>query len=292
MTLQTQDRRPMAKDQQGLVLAGAPASAEVFDCAVADYYGLTGDPVGKLKVALGRDPAFALGGVAIAGLFMIGGFRGDHPEVTGALCAARATIGGASAREKLHLRAVEAWAAGRMFEATAVWEQILADCPTDALALRFVHDAYFLIGRSSSLRDSVARVLPAWDPENPLTSLVLGQYAFGLEEMGELGRAEEVGREAFARNPADAWAVHALAHVLETDCRHAEGIAFLRASRPSWSGAHFMAGHNGWHLALYLIEEGRFDEVLAGYDRFAAPQLGGGGALDRIAPSRLLVGVG
>src|SRR5271169_7248486 len=92
---------PMAKDQQGLCLAGAPASAEVFDCAVADYYGLTGDPVGKLKVALGRDPAFALGGVAIAGLFMIGGFRDDHPEVTGALGAARAAkIGRASCRER------------------------------------------------------------------------------------------------------------------------------------------------------------------------------------------------
>jgi tetratricopeptide (TPR) repeat protein len=278
----------MAKDQQGLCLAGAPASAEAFDCAVADYYRLTGDPVGKLKVALGRDPAFALGGVAIAGLFMIGGFRGDHPEVTGALGAARATIGCASARERLHLSAVEAWAAGRMFEATAVWEQILADCPTDALALRFVHDAYFLLGRSSSLRDSVARVLPAWDPKNPLTSFVLGQYAFGLEETGELGRAEEVGREAFARNPADAWAVHALAHVLETDCRHAEGIAFLKASRPSWNGAHFMAGHNGWHLALYLIEESRFDEVLAGYDRFAAPKLADDATLDRIDASALL----
>src|SRR5271167_1333583 len=66
---------PMAKDQQGLLLSGAPASAEAFDRAVADYYGLTGDPVGALKPALERDPAFALGGVAIAGLYMIGGFR-------------------------------------------------------------------------------------------------------------------------------------------------------------------------------------------------------------------------
>jgi hypothetical protein len=42
----------MAKDQQGLPLAGAPGSAEAFDRAVADYYGLTGDPVGRLKAAL------------------------------------------------------------------------------------------------------------------------------------------------------------------------------------------------------------------------------------------------
>src|SRR5271166_5597393 len=64
--------RWMAKDQQGLTLAGSQQSAEAFDRAVADYYGLTGDPVGILKQALKNDPDFALGAVAIAGLFMIG----------------------------------------------------------------------------------------------------------------------------------------------------------------------------------------------------------------------------
>ena len=49
-----------------------------------------------------------------------------------------------------------------------------------------------------------------------------------------------------------------------------------------------MAGHNGWHLALYLIEEGRFDEVLAGYDRFAGPKLADDATLDRIDASALL----
>ena len=52
----------MAKDQQGLPLAGAPESAAAFDRAVADYYGLTGDPVGSSSSALAADPAFALGG--------------------------------------------------------------------------------------------------------------------------------------------------------------------------------------------------------------------------------------
>ena len=42
--------------------------------------------------ALARDPGFALGGVAIAALYMIGGFRGDHPEVVKALGAAEPAI--------------------------------------------------------------------------------------------------------------------------------------------------------------------------------------------------------
>jgi hypothetical protein len=56
----------MARDQQGLALAGAPESARAFDRAMADYYGLTGDPVGVLKSALAQDPGFALGGVGIS----------------------------------------------------------------------------------------------------------------------------------------------------------------------------------------------------------------------------------
>jgi tetratricopeptide (TPR) repeat protein len=131
-------------------------------------------------------------------------------------------------------------------------------------------------------------VMPAWDRDNPLTSFVFGLYAFGLEEMGDLKRAEDFGRQALARNPRDAWATHALAHVMETANRHEEGVAFLKSTRAQWAHAHFMAHHNGWHLALFLIEQGRFDEVLADYDRFTAPKLADDATLDRIDAASLL----
>jgi tetratricopeptide (TPR) repeat protein len=283
-----EEAAPMAKDQQGLTLTGSPQSAEAYDRAVADYFGLTGDPVGVLKQALKNDPDFALGGVAIAGLFMIGGFRGDHPEVRAALASTEAATRGACSRERMHLAAVKAWSEGRSPDATLLWESILTDWPTDALALRFGQDAYLFLGRSLSIRDTAARVLPAWDRDNPLTSFILGTYAFGLEEAGELGPAEDAGREALARNPRDVWAAHAIAHVMETAGRREEGIAFLRDTRPDWSAAHFMAGHNGWHLALFLIEQGRFREVLADYDRFAAPKLADDMTLDRVDAASLL----
>ena len=135
---------------------------------------------------------------------------------------------------------------------------------------------------------SVARVLPAWDPTNPLRSFVLGAYAFGLEESGELGRAEDAAREAFAGIPHDGWATHALAHVIESASRQEEGIAFLKQTRASWSPAHFMAGHNGWHLARLSHRAGSLDEVLAGYDSFTAPRLAQDLTLDRIDAASLL----
>jgi tetratricopeptide (TPR) repeat protein len=278
----------MAKDQQGLDLAGAPESAAAFDRAIADYYGLTGDPVGVLKSALARDPGFALGGVAIATLFMIGGLRGDHPEVASALRVAEGGIARASEREQRHLAAAQKWAHGQTSQAIVGWETILTDHPTDALALRLAQDAYFFLGRSAAIRDCAERVMPAWDRDNPLTSFVFGLYAFGLEEMGDLKRAEDFGRQALDRNPRDAWATHALAHVMETANRHEEGVAFLKSTRAEWAHAHFMAHHNGWHLALFLIEQGRFDEVLADYDRFTAPKLADDVTLDRIDAASLL----
>ena len=278
----------MAKDQQGLALAGSSESAAAFDRAIADYYGLAGDPVGILRQALARDPGFTLGGVAIAALYMIGGFRGDHPEVASALRAAEAAMARASERERRHFAAAKAWAQGQSSQAILGWERILADHPTDALALRLGQDGYFFLGRPLAMRDSVARVLSAWDRDNPLTSFILGLYAFGLEEAGDLKQAEDFGREALELNRRDAWATHALAHVMETANRHDEGVAFLRSTHANWAHAHFMAGHNGWHVALFLIELGRFDEVLADYDRFSVPKLADDATLDRVDAAALL----
>ena len=230
----------MAKDQQGLTLAGSPKSAAAFDRTISDYYGLTGDPVGILKQALERDPGFALGAVAIAALFMIGGFRGDRPEVVNALGAADPAIHRASERERRHFSAASAWAEGKTSQAILGWEAILVDHPTDALALRLAQDAYFFLGRSLAIRDCAARVLPAWDRDNPLTSFILGLYAFGLEEAGDLKRAEDFGREALARNPRDAWATHTLAHVMETANRHDEGVTFLKST-------HARLGRRAFH---------------------------------------------
>src|SRR5580658_4516565 len=104
----------MARDQQGLEIAGAPASAEALDSAVTDYFAWKGDPIATLQGAVDKDSAFNLGSSAIASLFLLNGFRGDNPAVTSALGAAEAAQAGASSREKRHLAAAKAWAAGEI----------------------------------------------------------------------------------------------------------------------------------------------------------------------------------
>ena len=278
----------MAKDQQGLVITGTAQSAAALDAAVSDYFAWKGDPVGILQSATAEDPGFALGHSAVASLFLLNGFRGDNPAVISALASAEAASLGATARERQHLAAAKAWADGAIIRATDIWESILLDHPNDELALRFAHDSYFYLGHSLSIRDSIARVMPAWESARPHYGYILGQYAFGLEEAGELRRAEETGLKAITINPEDGWAVHAVAHVLETESRQKDGIDFLKRSQPNWSKAHALSVHNGWHLALYLIEEGEFASVLADYDKYVAPKLKLDSLLDLVDAAALL----
>ena len=65
-------------------------------------------------------------------------------------------------REYKHVEAINRFALGDWSGAAEIWEEILVEHPTDLQALKFVHDAFFYLGRQSQIRDSIARVLPVW----------------------------------------------------------------------------------------------------------------------------------
>ena len=85
--------------------------------------------------------------------------------------------------------------------------------PRDVLALQMAHAFDYLSGDVARLGDRVALVLPAWSSHTPGYHSVLSMHAFGLEEVGEFGRAEWVARAALALDPSDARAHHVLAHI-------------------------------------------------------------------------------
>src|SRR5690606_26995586 len=95
---------------------------------------------------------------------------------------------------------------------------------------------------------------------------VLSCEAFGREECGDYRAAEAAGRAAVERDPLDLWGTHAVAHVMEMEGRHRDGIAWLDGLRRHWEGAAAIVHHLWWHRALYHWEAGEFDAVLALYD--------------------------
>jgi tetratricopeptide (TPR) repeat protein len=242
------------------------ASDLALNAALAEYLGWIGDPVATLVAAVEADPGFILGHTTIAALNSLGGVKGDAPQVKAALAAADNLAGGTTPREKLHLAGAKAWAAGDITGAAASWEAAVKNDPRDLLALRLAHDTHFFLGASEKLRDVPLSVMPAYDHDPAKRGYVLGMAAFGLEETGDYTAAENFGREAVSLNPADSWAIHAVAHVLEMQDRPDEGVAWLRELEPHWVPAAGLAVHQWWHAALFLIELGRLDEVLALYD--------------------------
>lgn len=71
--------------------------------------------------------------------------------------------------------------------ACELWEQILRDHPTDMLALKFSHDAYFYLGYQEQMRDSAARVYPFWTPGVPLSRCVRWQPRHFLPSLPQAG---------------------------------------------------------------------------------------------------------
>jgi tetratricopeptide (TPR) repeat protein len=249
----------------------AAARDAAFAQAVDEYLGWYGDPIVSLNAALDADPGFILGYTTIAALNALGGVKGTDEAIQAPLRAAQALLTAAGTREKLHLQAAQHWASAEISAAATAWELALAHDPHDLLALHLAHDTHFFLGRADRLRDVPLAVLPAQAQHTKARGYVLGMAAFGLEESGDYPAAEQAGREAIALNPDDTWAAHAVAHVLEMQGRAAEGIEWLRGLEAHWTRAPGLAVHQYWHLSLFLIEQGRPDEVLAIYDTHICP---------------------
>jgi hypothetical protein len=92
-------------------------------------------------------------------------------------------------------------------------------------------------------------------------------HAFGLEECDNYAAAEAAGRRALALEALDCWAHHAVTHVMEMQGRAEDGIGWMIAREPYWSGDdNAFKVHNWWHRALFHLDLGLNDEALALYD--------------------------
>ncbi|WP_349368483.1 tetratricopeptide repeat protein [Salinarimonas sp.] len=256
----------MINDRQGNPLSGATAeAANRFDAAVEAFNIYRGDPVALLDEAVALAPDFAMAHLMKAWAFALA----TEPE---AALAARGIVDGArrlplAEREAGHAAALDALLSGEWTAAGLALDHHLMRHPRDLLALQAGHLIDFFRADARNLRNRIARALPAWTPSVPGYPIVLGMYAFGLEETGDYARSEATGREAVDRQPLDCWAHHAVAHVMEMQGRAADGIGWMRTREPHWSGdGNFFKVHNWWHEALFHIEVDAPQAALALFD--------------------------
>lgn len=200
--------------------------------------------------------------------------RADRlPAAAAAEAAARQGLSAGSAddrRARQWLDVLRDWRHDRPLAAAEGLDRLLSSDPRDLLAVKLQHSLFLMSGQPARMRASLERVLPAWDRRDPDTGFVLGCYAFALEETGEFERAEIVGREAVARQPHDAWAIHAVTHVFESLGRAREGAAWLADHEAGYAGCNVFLGHVHWHRALLHLQIGDAATALDIYDRHVA----------------------
>jgi tetratricopeptide (TPR) repeat protein len=245
---------------------GSQAAIDHLDRACDLLHSYQADPVAEVDAVIAAHPDFALAHAFRAAAFATATDKAFEGEAIKSVEAAEALAGKANARERLHIAAVRAWVNGHWDRAAELWGRASIDYPHDLMALQFAHASDFFLGYSHMLRDRVARVLPQWSRSVPGYGFVQGMYAFGLEECGEYGPAEEAGREAVALNGKDGWAVHAVAHVMEMQGRAKEGFAYLEAGAPVWAPGSLLAYHLWWHKALFHVDAGDAATALKVYD--------------------------
>jgi hypothetical protein len=152
----------MLRDARGEpIVAGDPRSVERFEAALVDVLGFAGDPIGRIEAALADDPDLVLGHLLRADVFLFALQPGFARKAAASLVQARARVGCGGERERLHLAAAEAWAAGDLEGAGAVFDAILARHPRDLMALMFAHQTDFFTGRGDALRRRPERALSA-----------------------------------------------------------------------------------------------------------------------------------
>ena len=251
---------------------GVPLSCDDADliakleAAQEDSLNFVGDPVAAMDAVLREHPDFIMGHCFKAGLLTQAMETRIYDDMLACVQAAEALADRANERERGHMAALRAWIDGDFHEAVERWEAVLVDHPRDLLALQLAHLSDVLLGDTINQRDRVARVMTSWDESVPGYGFLLGFYAFGLEECRDFSRAEELGRRAVAMNPRDAYAIHAVAHVMEMQGRQQGGIWWMTSREDDWANGNF-ANHLWWHLSLFHLDLGQYDRVLAIYDR-------------------------
>jgi tetratricopeptide (TPR) repeat protein len=258
----------MYRDHHGLsVTASSQQAVDAFDKAVMSYLGFGTDIGVRLKEALTLDSNFVLAHCFKGYLFLLMGSRPLVPRAQKELEVVQAHAASITAREQLHVKALEAWCRLDLAGATLAWDSAVREHPTDVLAVKMLHYTHFYMGDSRNLHRSVDRAISAWTSSMPAYGYMLSMQAFGLEETGAYDEALNTGQRAFQINANDAWAVHAVAHVHEMRDDRVPGLEWLSgALKDGGKQWHNFRYHLMWHQALVLHEMESYDRVLALYD--------------------------
>lgn len=252
------------KDSQELEISTDSLEAVTSVNRFVDELLGVGNNAQVILKAVEADPACAIANAQVAAFYLFFGKSEALTLATPYLRAAKENLAQANEREKLFVSAIEAWANRDLQQAIAFHEIIGDRYPRDLASVHICQYHQRNIGNSQGLLQIAEKVFPA-NQENPY---MYGILAFALEECHRLAEAEAAGRKAVEMKRHNPWAHHAVAHVLETQGRLQEGIAWMESFADTWENTNLaFYTHLWWHTALYHLDADNFHQVVDIYDQ-------------------------
>lgn len=210
-----------------------------------------------------RHPDSALSN-ALAGILLMFSESPEGPGLAEKYRQRASAVRSAHPRATLYLALLQAWIGEDLDQVLTLSERLLQQYPRDLFAAKLNQYVEFNRGNWPALLRIALQAVQA-APDIAQSHAML---AFAYEQCHLLEEAEASARRALAIQADEPWAQHALAHVMLTQGRIEEGIAFLESVSGHWEGLNsFMYTHNWWHLALFYLARGEEKRVLAIYDQ-------------------------
>jgi tetratricopeptide (TPR) repeat protein len=214
--------------------------------------------------AIAADPGFAL---AHAGKAQVLLREANIPAARAGLAAASNLAAGLPAREASHIAFLELVFAGRTDAAIAAVRTHLAAWPRDALVLSTAANPNGLIGASGRIgqKHEIAALMDGLAPHYGDDFWFLSHHAMALSEDGQLAAARPKIERSVALNPQNAHGAHGFAHVCYESGEPDTARAYLSSWLATYPRDGFFYGHLSWHLSLFELQAGNWDEALRLY---------------------------
>lgn len=220
--------------------------------------------------AIAADEGFALPYVALARSRQ---YQGLTAAARDGVARARQVVTGASRREQGHVNAIGRAIEGDPAGALALIREHLTEFPRDAFPLLQANGPFGLIGfgggqdrheENFALLESVA---PAYGDD----WWFLSAYAFAHNELGHFAEARRLAERSLALRPDSGHGAHTLGHVFYETGDEQGGAAYLRPFLADYPSEALMYGHLTWHLALFELAAGHYQQTLTLYDAMIRP---------------------
>jgi len=262
------------EDRFGMILStNSTAAAESWQDGIDRLLSQNHGPEIKFQEAIELDEGFAMAHGCLAYWYQQ---RARPEEARKTIKQALALASGASRRERQQIDAVSYWINGQGRDSIALIKEHLSEFPRDGLLLRLAHRLYMLgcSGAGSPnfppeylalLRGVEAHCMDDWG--------FLAEYAFAHHETGQLDKAMELAQRSLDINPANAVACHSMTHVHFERGDASSGEDFLGTWLQGFDAPASSYVHLSWHLALFELAQGKYQETLDRYEKYIRPSV-------------------